>query len=112
MSEEEQKVDLEALELSIHRLGTFAHIFFYPGLFCTIGFFLLGLTANLVSTFAFPLDSIPSQVFSIFANLFYSLLGSVGLPGLVAGIVFRNLLEKRKEAHPNYKNAASDFSVY
>ena len=108
MNEEE----LKKLESSIHRNGTLAHILLPIGIATTIGFFVGGLTFNLIAALALDGTTKLAKVFYDLSSTLYGVIGTIGLPCLIAGIVFRKILEKRKAAHPDYQDKVDDFNIY
>lgn len=107
MSEEE----LAKQKKAIHVIGKLSSILFPIGLFGTIGFAILAISFNLIASFAFPLGSVPSSIFFVLSSSCYGLLSTLVLI-LLASIILRSILQKKKANHPEFQNSVDDFHVY
>ena len=107
MSEEE----LAKQKKAIHVIGKLSSILFPIGLFGTIGFAILAISFNLIASFAFPLGSVPSSIFFVLSSSCYGLLSTLVLI-LLASIILRSILQKKKANHPEFQNSVDDFHIY
>ena len=107
MSEEE----LAKQKKAIHVIGKLSSILFPIGLFGTIGFAILAISFNLIASFAFPLGSAPSSIFFALSSSCYGLLSTLVL-FLLASIILRSILQKKKANHPEFQNSVDDFHIY
>ena len=107
MSEEE----LAKQKKAIHVIGKLSSILFPIGLFGTIGFAILAISFNLIASFAFPLGSVPSSIFFVLSSSCYGLLSTLVLI-LLASIILKSILQKKKANHPEFQNSVDDFHIY
>ena len=107
MSEEE----LAKQKKAIHVIGKLSSILFPIGLFGTTGFAILAISFNLIASFAFPLGSVPSSIFFVLSSSCYGLLSTLVLI-LLASIILRSILQKKKANHPEFQNSVDDFHIY